>query len=364
MNGTDFNTNITIQSGSDNSISEVNTISPVGLIKSSLALSNLTGNWHISVKWNPNKTDTVNNVFCFTAVDDSGLSSDQRCITLLAGVPPANIIASSKLPASHVVPISQRVWSIKFDQESKQTTKSAYIYLYHSNGTLVETIDVSKSPGITYSFSTNTTGLQFTTRTELQPGENYYFLFGQGLVQGKSYCGAESKSILDPNFWTFSTPKDVDVRCYKGYTLIPCEKSFLTCEDDWSFNNPCNKVNTLAGHTKIPHPALVDTFLVCDFSGKTYIAHCPPGEIFHAECSECAPSEVVSSVSCRTEAKDVENPCNSQSIMTGKRFFSYPGNTAKFIFCDVWGFPWEQQCQTGYLWDDIKKICVQKNKTK
>ncbi|XP_052282614.1 uncharacterized protein LOC127879671 isoform X1 [Dreissena polymorpha] len=297
MTDTDFLSDIYIQSGSNSSISEVNTVSPIGLVKSSLQRSNQTGHWHISVQWNPNTSNSINNVFCFTAVDDNGLSSDQRCITLLAGVPAAEIIRGSQMPAITQVPKTQTVWSVEFNRPDKPAARSAYIYLYLSNGTLVEAINVLTSPGVTYTFVNNRTRIHFTTSSSLLPGQGYYFLFGQGLVQGTEYCGAESKPVLDPFFWRFTVNPEATisiehVSCFEGPTPIACKEGLFNCtgmgNESWSFTSPCNQINKLHNQLKFSYPGAQNKFILCDLSGKTYVGHCPPGEIFYEQCSTCS----------------------------------------------------------------------------
>ncbi|XP_052273871.1 integrin beta-like protein C isoform X2 [Dreissena polymorpha] len=292
MTDTDFLSDIYIQSGSNSSISEVNTVSPIGLVKSSLQRSNQTGHWHISVQWNPNSSNSINNVFCFTAVDDNGLSSDQRCITLLAGVPAAEIIRGSQMPAITQVTKTQTVWSVEFNRPDKPAARSAYIYLYLSNGTLVEAINVLTSPGVTYTYLNNRTRIHFTTSSSLLPGQGYYFLFGQGLVQGTEYCGAESKPVLDPFFWRFTVNPEATipiehVSCFEGQTPIACKEGLFNCTESWSFTSPCTQLNKLHNQLKFPYPGAQNKFILCDLAGKTYVGHCPPYEIFYEQCSTC-----------------------------------------------------------------------------
>ncbi|WAQ99637.1 hypothetical protein MAR_024010 [Mya arenaria] len=281
-NQSDFTTDIYIQSGAKNQISEVKTVSPLGLVKSALQQTALDGHWHVQVTWNPDHADSVDNVFCFTAVDDNGMSSEQRCITLLAGVPAAEAIPGSQSPNDQVVPVTQHQWTVVFNRPDLAPTRPAYMYLYLANGTLVEQIDVASASGVTYSHVTNNTRLQFQTTARLSPGQQYYFLLGQGLVQGKDYCGADSKPVMDPTFWRFSVgsystlPRYVEFRCFLGLDRTDCDGLMSSCAESWQFSSPCS---SNPGHLRFSYPGAVNKFILCDLQGKAYVAHCPPGEV-------------------------------------------------------------------------------------
>ncbi|KAL3881713.1 hypothetical protein ACJMK2_028114 [Sinanodonta woodiana] len=66
-------------------IKEITTISPSGLSKSVLMPHpTIPGAWYIEVTWNPTqKFSNQTYVFCFSATDKSGLTSEQRCMSIV-----------------------------------------------------------------------------------------------------------------------------------------------------------------------------------------------------------------------------------------------------------------------------------------
>lgn len=49
--------------------------------------------------------------------------------------------------------------------------------------------------------------------------------------------------------------------------------------ESWAFTSPCNQVNMLHTQRKFPYPGAKKRFILCDWAGKTYVGHCPPGEV-------------------------------------------------------------------------------------
>jgi hypothetical protein len=82
--GSQFTARITAQSGnaSNAGITRIQTISPLGLVKSALVKSTAPKQWYIDVTWTPTSTQDGPQIFCFQAFDSSLVSSEQRCITL------------------------------------------------------------------------------------------------------------------------------------------------------------------------------------------------------------------------------------------------------------------------------------------
>ncbi|CAC5391944.1 unnamed protein product [Mytilus coruscus] len=65
-------------------IIEITTISPIGMMKSDLKIYGGTGReWYVIVKWIPTEDQIGSHIFCYTAIDNNGQSSDQTCVTLI-----------------------------------------------------------------------------------------------------------------------------------------------------------------------------------------------------------------------------------------------------------------------------------------
>jgi hypothetical protein len=87
------------------------------------------------------------------------------------------------------------------------------IYLYKSDGTLVETLDSNNCELFTYDWGnyfieapglqTNQASIQFSFVNPLESGTDYYILLDEGILE---YCNIlKSPGILSPNIWNFRT---------------------------------------------------------------------------------------------------------------------------------------------------------------
>ncbi|XP_053381635.1 protocadherin Fat 4-like [Mercenaria mercenaria] len=128
--------------------------------------------------------------------------------------------------------------------------------------------------------------------------------------------------------------------------------------NSWNFTSPCNKTSILEGNFKFPHPTSRNKLLICDLSCNTYVAFCPPNEVFHDKCLVCAHPNQTFSASCSKRAFDTINPCSNQSISAGKRFFPHPNDDKMYIHCDTKGTPWVQDCPPGSVWEQTKLACT------
>ncbi|XP_053382685.1 uncharacterized protein LOC123560350 [Mercenaria mercenaria] len=222
----------------DRRISEIKTISPLGMTKSHLYNVSAT-DWRMNVTWSPENRD-VSNIFCFSAVESlMGTESNQRCVTLLAGVASPALQKDSQVPANKVYP-SRRQWSISADINIMRATRPTYIRLYNRSGHQQEQIDASDSYSVT--IDSNKNQISFTSSTTLIEKETYYFLFDFGIVRGTTYCKAESMAINDISFWKFRirdiTPPTI--------TLVEeATKTNATAEIKWTVNEPATAVCTL-----------------------------------------------------------------------------------------------------------------------
>ncbi|VDI51811.1 Hypothetical predicted protein, partial [Mytilus galloprovincialis] len=80
-----FNVSIYARSGAETlRVTAINTVSPIGMTKSELYPHGTSGReWFVVVTWIPTLGQTGSHVFCFTAVDNIGQTSDQICGTLV-----------------------------------------------------------------------------------------------------------------------------------------------------------------------------------------------------------------------------------------------------------------------------------------
>ncbi|CAC5403155.1 unnamed protein product [Mytilus coruscus] len=69
-NTTYHKTIIASTNSNQSKISEINTVSPIGMIKSALLkYGSFENKWYVNVTWNPKETDIGSHIFCYTAYD-------------------------------------------------------------------------------------------------------------------------------------------------------------------------------------------------------------------------------------------------------------------------------------------------------
>ncbi|XP_052078414.1 integrin beta-like protein B isoform X2 [Mytilus californianus] len=83
LNATFFQTIIANSGSTSVNITEIATVSPVGMIKTELLPYGSSGTeWHVNVTWTPSQSQAGSHIFCYTAVNSVGQSSDQACVTI------------------------------------------------------------------------------------------------------------------------------------------------------------------------------------------------------------------------------------------------------------------------------------------
>ncbi|VDI62151.1 Hypothetical predicted protein, partial [Mytilus galloprovincialis] len=102
-----FNVSIYARSGAETlRVTAINTVSPIGMTKSELYPHGTSGReWFVVVTWIPTLGQTGSHVFCFTAVDNIGQTSDQICGTLVVHgetLPPTVTTKSTTTTATKV----------------------------------------------------------------------------------------------------------------------------------------------------------------------------------------------------------------------------------------------------------------------
>ncbi|XP_071095235.1 uncharacterized protein [Haliotis cracherodii] len=122
--------------------------------------------------------------------------------------------------------------------------------------------------------------------------------------------------------------------------------------------NPCPREN-IHGHVlSFVHPFDKTKFILCDLSGKMYIAQCPPGEAYDVISHGCGSATSAMTLPSRhLLSRNTSNPCTARDIRDGQFHFTHP-DPDKFIQCDVWGNPWVQLCPSSLVWDQIQQTCV------
>ncbi|XP_015762912.1 PREDICTED: uncharacterized protein LOC107341958 [Acropora digitifera] len=202
--GTYFDRIIVRAGGPSKSIVEITTSSPTGFIKSPVA-QNAPQESYVNVTWTPTTSQIEAKLFCFTGLENSGITTDQRCVTLLVGVAPPQIVSLS--PTGEVLPDTQQ-WIITFDKQFVRPTRSSYIQIHRSDGKVVFSVDVAITAAVLYPVGSLGRTIEFTTSVGFTEKEMYYVTMDPGVAKGVSHCGAESPSIRDPNTWSIKISKD------------------------------------------------------------------------------------------------------------------------------------------------------------
>ncbi|KAL9963573.1 hypothetical protein ACROYT_G027096 [Oculina patagonica] len=190
--------------GSSKSIVEVTTSSPPGFMKSAVA-QYAPQEYYVNVTWTPTTSQIETKLFCFTGLENSGITTGQRCVTLLVGVAPPQIVSLS--PMGEVLPDSNQ-WIITFDKQFVRPTRSRYIRIHRSDGTVVFSVDVAITAAVLYPVGRLGRTIQFTTSVRFTERETYFVTMDHGVAKGVTYCGAESPAVRDPSTWRIKI-KDV-----------------------------------------------------------------------------------------------------------------------------------------------------------
>ena len=203
--GQTLNLRLAADSGfEDDSVTEIQTVSPAGLMKSSLVPDSRPGVFYVDIEWSPTPEQEGRvHLFCFTATNSAGLSSSQSCIQLFPGALPPSPVQHS---ATNIPP-SMPTLHIEFDQPVVRPSINALI-TFHEFDTGRVVYEVSALSETEVEFTTNGTGIiavvvmpnyRFNEETK------YYVGFERGVVVGLEGCGPGNEPLTDRNFWTFTT---------------------------------------------------------------------------------------------------------------------------------------------------------------
>ena len=231
--GDTFTTRITANSNSSSAtISEITTASPSGTNKGSLTQIGNTSSYYVDITWTPTNVQQGQTYdLCYTAVSSTGLTSEQICIQIDAGILPPQPDSNSVSPANNdLVNTSSTTWSIQFTSNVQLPTLSSFIKFHDANNDqVVHSIDASTSAEISL-VSSNT--LLITPTYTFPEDENFYITFDGGIVTSLLGCKPGSEAITDKTFWTFrikAKPVTIDVNAPAESALYFGFKVTATC---------------------------------------------------------------------------------------------------------------------------------------
>ena len=203
--GETFNTSLLASSGSvDALITEIQTVSPVGLRRSELFRVGESGEiYGINITWTP-RIDQQNetHLFCYTAVNSFGVTSPQVCIQLQAGAFPPTPIQETAMPRQQAVHPTMTIWSITFNTKIERPFSSAFI-TFHELDTGLEVYRIDASLTAEVSFEVNQISIKPLYSFEEQ--QDFYINFDGGIVAALEGCMPENYPVDSNSFWTFQT---------------------------------------------------------------------------------------------------------------------------------------------------------------
>ena len=186
-------------------ISEIQTVSPAGLIKSAVFSDEAPSVFYVNITWSPMpQQENDIHLFCFTATNTGRLSSSQSCVQLLPGhFPPAPLAGTASPNMATNVHPSQHSFQVEFDRPVKRTSFPAFISFHEFNtGALVYQINASSEVEIALE---NSTKIILTPNYKFEEVTKYYITFDRGVVAGFEGCEPGNEPLTDRNFWTFTT---------------------------------------------------------------------------------------------------------------------------------------------------------------
>ena len=201
--GTTFTAQIIASSGGQSiSITEFQTVSPMGLMRSEIQQVAGTENYFTDVSWTPTPDqEDQTHLFCYTVVNSAGQVSEQTCIQLASGFSLPMPVPNTALPNQTLVQPFNTTWNLTFDQAIQRPPLSAFIQFHNSTGHIVFQIDTSTSSEITFLDNT----IFITPDFQFLEDMMYYITLDANVVIATGGCNQGNGPITDTSFWTFET---------------------------------------------------------------------------------------------------------------------------------------------------------------
>ena len=201
--GATFTTQLTANSFSSIlSIVEFQTVSPIGTNRGQIQHTPGSNVYYVNIAWTPSASQqNQTHLFCYTALNSVGVSSEQRCVLLAAGYYPPVPYQEHSLSTKQLFHSSNIAIVIRFDRAVKRPSLSSHLFFFEFySDKEVHRIDTSSSSEITFNNITVTVvpNHLFTER------QTYYLTFERGVVQGIEGCGASNDPVMNKNFWVFA----------------------------------------------------------------------------------------------------------------------------------------------------------------
>ena len=207
--GGTFHTMLVAVSGNeDDTITEIQTVSPAGLQKSDLFQkeSDDSNTFYVNITWTPTTEQEYDiYMFCFTATNSAGLSTSRKCVKLLPGHNTFAPIPERVTPNMGLVhPCDTTVtWNVNFDRDVGRPSTTAYITFHEfDTDVVVHRIDTSSSSEVVFA---NGGMIALMPDHVFEENKEYYINFDRGAVIAVEGSRLGNEPVTGRQFWTFKT---------------------------------------------------------------------------------------------------------------------------------------------------------------
>ena len=187
-------------------ITEITTVSPSGTIKGSVTQIGSSNEYYVDITWTPTAAQQgQTHLLCYTAVNSYGLSSEQICIKIDAGLLAPVADATTLMPASEeTVSPSNTTWSLQFDRNIHRPTTSARI-TFHDAATKAIVYSINVQSSLTEATYVNNNTIQITPAFTFPEKQSFYINFEQNIAVTIEGCEPGNEPITSESFWKFET---------------------------------------------------------------------------------------------------------------------------------------------------------------
>ena len=229
-------------------INEIKTVGPVGLNRSMLTSVAQTTQTYMNISWLPRERDYFennNNIesMCFTGVSSTGQSTEQRCISWMAGVLPPQVISGSTKPKNIKVNPINPVFEVKFDQDIVRSIHpSQFVIRDTLRNEEVYSVTVSSQKGLDAVQFLNEGTLRISTTFRFESKRNFSVHLERGFVKGITGCGPENEEYPEQDLWLFET---MDITPPRIIFRQAPRRSNSTIKIEWGVNEALHNISCL-----------------------------------------------------------------------------------------------------------------------
>ena len=258
-------------------VTEITITGPTGLTYTETTpVAGTTNQYSSTLTWTPSMSQLDEQIICATAMDDSPLSSDVSCVTVLVyKVPntldPPALLTGSVTPSGVLTTTSTQIFQVQVNKPVTRPTRAAYIYIKAFNGTQYLRFDMTNSSAVSIAVNstTNYSTVSFSVPLNTITAGSYYVAFDNpfaiSAVKYSKYCTQiEVSGADDPGFWNFTITASTTLSNLGAATLsVPQTTSSLV-----------NTINGSVGCSSATCQALGSTFGIL---GGIGLATCSTG---------------------------------------------------------------------------------------